>query len=234
MKSKESMKNELMNAPQIKPISTDDKKAYRSLISGIEKEISKVEKSYLEIAKKIYLIHSKELFQVDGYKNIYELSKDKFSLARGTTNNYINIITRFGARDEFTGEFTGNLRDEFLSYSSSKLIVMLGFSDSQLASCTPDMSVRQLKELRREFADSESLIESSDEAEPDNEEEPIIDVEAEELTEIEKKSKSVLIAEVDDIFNLSDEVKESILDASEDFRKSMKGKKVRFRISIVW
>lgn len=245
----EKVKDELMNQP-LQQFSNLDKKEYQTIIKGIVSEISKVEKSYLAIAFKLFQIYDKKLYTIDNFQTIYDFAKDTFSLSRGTCNNYINIVQQFG---EYTVDeknfitYTGKLNPAFEKFSSSKLIVMLGLPNHILDTLSPDMTVVQIKDIKREYNDMNSAIE---ETENDSESKDIVDTTSKdvtdddsdddsenddfELTSDEKKAKSIRIALVDDLLNLSDDICEMVSDAFEDFTAKYPDKKPSFDIRLVW
>lgn len=128
--------------------STADKAMYSRLVKGINEELSKVEKSYLVMAFKVHHVYVQNLFKIDGFKNIYEWSAKKFRLARGTTNNYINICKTFG-KIEKDGTCK-ELLPQYAVFSSSQLIVMLSMDEMTRELISSDMTVKQIKEKKKE------------------------------------------------------------------------------------
>lgn len=110
----------------------------------IRVEYGKVEKSFLNIAISLHWIYDNAGYKPLGYDNIYDFAKKEFDIARGTCCNFINLVERFGARDEL-GNFTGELAPEYEAYSSSKLILMLNLKDEEIEKLSPTMSVREMK-----------------------------------------------------------------------------------------
>lgn len=116
---------------------------YRKAIST---EYGKVEKSFLNIAFSLHWIYDNDGYKPFGYDNIYDFAKQEYDIARGTTCNFINIVDRFGERDELGG-FTGKIAGEYKDYSSSKLLEMLKLTDEEIAKLSPELSVRELKKV---------------------------------------------------------------------------------------
>ena len=141
---------------QQEKIQAEDKRLYRRCVSSIEREYKKVESSSLNIAFLLYSVYAKKLYKIDSYKNIYDFAKDKFELARGTTNNFINICERFGVKDD--QGFVTALQEQYKDYGMSKLSVLLNCPDSFIEQCDPVMSVRTIREMKREYTD---LLEAS-------------------------------------------------------------------------
>lgn len=126
-------------------ISKEETDMFNKLDSTIRQGMESVEKTSLDIAFAIFQIQQRGLFKVEGYKNIYDYCASKYGIARGTVNNFTQIVCRFGERIENGTTVENKICDKYASFSSSKLIVMHGFSDEELSDITPDMSVRQIK-----------------------------------------------------------------------------------------
>lgn len=174
-KKSSKLKNEVANAmPAPTPL---DKKIYKSLTTSISRELSKVEASYLKVAITLYMIHDGKLYTVDNFNNIYDFAADMFSLSRGTVNNFINIVDSFCISLP-DGSF--ELRDRFKDFTSSQLVCLLKMPKQFIDSITPDMSVRAIKDKRREY---KALME--DTANSD-----IIDVDSHEISDTESEPDS--------------------------------------------
>ncbi|SHK99465.1 hypothetical protein [Hespellia stercorisuis] len=160
----EKVKQEIISASDnaVTLFSKADKQKYNRILKSIDTELNKVEKSYLAIAFKVHALYKDKLFEIDGFKNIYELAQEKYNLSRGTCNNYINIVDKFGHWDKETGDYTG-LQEQYQNFKSSQLILMLSMTDEQRAMVKPDMTIREIREYRA-LCDSQS---AEDELEDD-------------------------------------------------------------------
>lgn len=195
-----------------------DKKLYKSLVSTIDREYKKTELSYLKIATTLYRIYEDSMFVLEDYKNIYDFGMERFSLARGTVNNFVNLVKQFCEQTE-SGEYV--LKEGYDRFSSSQLIVMLGMPNEFIASIAPDMSVRSIKDKKREY---KQLIDSSAECET-------VDSEEESHEKPEKTGNKCFLFETFDYSDFTDVEKISVIeDTYNDFVKANKGKKVKFRL----
>lgn len=75
-------------------------------------------------------------------KNIYEYAEQEFRLSKSTVCNLIGIVSRFG-------NMRSSLKNEYEKYIYSQLCEMLPLTDNQLGLVTPDMTVREIKSLRK-------------------------------------------------------------------------------------
>lgn len=112
----------------------------------VKSSIGKIDKSFESIAFDLYWIYSKQAYRSCGYATITDYSDDKFGYAKTTCYSLIGVVDRFAKRDQ-----NGLLLEEFDSrikgYSVSKLSLMVGLTDEQIASLKPEMSVRAIKKF---------------------------------------------------------------------------------------
>lgn len=121
-------------------------------------EYGKVEQSYWNIASSIHWLYDNNGFIPLGYQNIYDLAKQEFGIARSTTCGFINIVGRFGERNEL-GNFTGKIDSKYEAYSSSKLLLLLDLTDEEIEKLPPTLSVREMKKkIKVMLTDSENTI----------------------------------------------------------------------------
>ena len=133
----------LMNLPV-----ANNSKTLKSLTSIIGKELNKVESSYLKVATTLYQIYVGKLFALEDYSNVYDFADDKFNLSRGTVSNFINIVSNFC---EQLSDGSYKLKEEFKDFKPSQLVVLLNMPQDFISAISPDMSVRAIKEVKREY-----------------------------------------------------------------------------------
>lgn len=129
--------------------------------TSIHKSLNSVQSSFTRIAFDLHWILSSSAFKLLGYKNVYDYAAKEHGIAKGTCNNFINIVERFAVRDE-AGNVVEQIRPELKDYQSSKLIVLLGVEDAQLTEFSVDMSVREMKKKVKDLngeADSDTTEE---------------------------------------------------------------------------
>lgn len=130
--------------------------------ASIHKSLNSVQSSFTRIAFDLHWILSSSAFKLLGYKNVYDYAAKEHGIAKGTCNNFINIVERFAVRDD-AGNVVEQIKPELKDYQSSKLIVLLGVEDVQLTEFSVDMSVREMKKKVKELsgeADSDTTEEA--------------------------------------------------------------------------
>lgn len=127
---------------------------------AIRQELRKVDSAFESIAFNLYWFYDKKAFEAVGYKNIYDMASKEFGIARGTTNNFINVVDRFAERDE-NGTVVEKISENFRDFKSSQLIAMLGKTNEELEDISPEMSVRDIKKALKGSSDSGDSLEES-------------------------------------------------------------------------
>lgn len=151
----EEKSKEVMNAPVIQPEVMSEFKKRCQLIT---RELKKVESSFLNIGFSLHWIYRTGAYQAMNYDTVYSFAKDKFGIARGTCNNFINVVETFGKKVD-NNTFIEELDEKYRSFSSSQLIALLGYINrggQELDCFTSDMSVREIKSL---IKDKENPVE---------------------------------------------------------------------------
>lgn len=126
-------------------VSAEDKKRYVECIEIVRN----FQNATLNAAFALYEINTKGLYRIDGYKNVQELGFDLFGLKKSSVYNLINIVDRFGEKIE-NGKPVEVIVDQYSGYSQSQLGVMVGHTDDELKNITPEMSVREIKEVLKQ------------------------------------------------------------------------------------
>jgi hypothetical protein len=147
---------------------------------SITSELSKVESSFTKIAFNLYWIKDHDAFKALGYKNIYDFAKVEFGIARGTCNNFINVVNRFAKRVD--GAVVEQIDDCYKGFKSSQLILMLDLSDSDIKKLDMGLSVRDMKkEIKKLTSDDTDGTTDSDSSSDDSQAENVVDVESKEV-----------------------------------------------------
>lgn len=90
------------------------------------------------------VIRDKELYREAGYENIWDYAAEKFGFSKSTASRYMTRNDKFSV-----GGNSPILAEEFREYSKAQLQEMLSLDAEQMSAVTPDMTVREIRELRR-------------------------------------------------------------------------------------
>lgn len=89
-------------------------------------------------------IRDNKTFEEDGYKSIYEFAEDVYGITRSTASRWMEINDKF-SKDGNSPE----LAAEYKEYGKSQLQEMLYLDNKQLEEVNPDMTVREIKGIRK-------------------------------------------------------------------------------------
>lgn len=82
-------------------------------------------------------------YREGGYEDIYEYCEDNFGFGRSSTNNFIRVYRQFGSNNGI------GLLDSYKAYSYSQLTEMCSMNMKQLNECNPEMTVRELRAVKK-------------------------------------------------------------------------------------
>lgn len=89
-----------------------------------------------------------------GYSSVYEYAEAELGFKKSSTKNFIAINYEFGCRDNrphgIAHERTMSLQPQYREFKYSQLCEMLSMSETQRKKVTPEMTVRQIRDLKRE------------------------------------------------------------------------------------
>ena len=126
----------------------EDKKNRNEIIKRfLTNEVNKYAHSQLKIAFVLKTVYDEKLYQIDGYKNIYDYAYDNYNIARGTCSNWLKVVDNFGVLNKQTGFY--GLDNKLQDFSITQLILIRGLTIEQIqaANITPDMSTREIKQV---------------------------------------------------------------------------------------
>ena len=98
------------------------------------------------IAIGYYLKHirDRQLYREAGYESIWDYASDRFGLSKSTTSRYIARNDKFSK-----GGNSPVLDSRYQDFGKAQLQEMLSLNSEQLEQVTPDMTVAQIREMRK-------------------------------------------------------------------------------------
>lgn len=126
----------------------EDKKNRNEIIKKfLFNEVNKYAHSQLKIAFVLKTVYEEKLYQIDGYKNIYDYAYDNYNIARGTCSNWLKVVDNFGVLNTQTGFYGLDYRLKDFSITQLILIRALNIDQIQAADIKPTMSTREIKQI---------------------------------------------------------------------------------------
>ena len=108
--------------------------------TSIRASLKDAARSVIAVGHYLKVIRDKELYREAGYENVWDYAADTFGFSKSTASRYM-------ARN--VGGNSPILAEEFREYSKAQLQEMLSLDAEQLENVTPDMTVKQIRELKK-------------------------------------------------------------------------------------
>lgn len=118
---------------------------YRDSIDIIKDESVKIQKSFVKIGWFLKHIRDNELYREDGYTTIWECAEDQLGYSQSTASRFINICEKFSK-----GNNSPELDEKYTGFDKSQMIEMLPMTSAQLEKVNPDMTVKEIRQLKNE------------------------------------------------------------------------------------
>ena len=117
---------------------------YQDSVDIIRKELNNIKQSFLAVGWHLKYIKDRGFYKKDGYTNIYDFAGDKFHMSQSNVSRYINLCERFSA-----GNGSLQLDKKYERFDYSQLTEMLPMKPEEQEKVTPDMTVRQIREMKK-------------------------------------------------------------------------------------
>lgn len=119
----------------------------------VKREMYEVASHFVYIGYCLWSVKQFNYYRSGGYADVYDYASQELGFKRTTTKNLIGISATFGNRyyHSFSSSIlpTADLQPVYQDFNYSQLTEMLSMSEKQRAQVTPDMSVRQIRELKK-------------------------------------------------------------------------------------
>lgn len=112
----------------------------KDCISG---SIKSMARSFVAVGFYLKHIRDHEFYLEDGYQDIWEFARETYGMSRSTASRWMEINDRFSV-----GGNSPNLADGYAVFGKSQLQEMLSLPEDKLQDVTPDMTVREIRELK--------------------------------------------------------------------------------------
>ena len=129
--------------------------SYQDSVDIINDELHKARKSFIKIGWYLKHINEANMYKEDGYANINDFAHDKFKISQSTTTRLIGLCCQFSV-----GHDSPELDEKYLDYNISQLFEMLPMLQEQREKITPDMTIRQIRDIKNE--DKEQSVDEND------------------------------------------------------------------------
>lgn len=116
---------------------------YREAKEIIRNKLQGMTQNFIGIGFYLRQIKESEGFQKDGYESIYEFAEDQYGIKRSTAIRWMQMNEKFSQ-----GGYSPFLDSGYKNFGKSQLQEMLYLDSEQLEEVTPEMTVREIREIR--------------------------------------------------------------------------------------
>lgn len=134
-----------MNIIKITDANTTGNKKLDNAINKIYTEFNKGIKASHTIARTLEKIKNEELFLAVGSSSFSDFCESRFGISKSQASRLVQISEKF--LNEKVIDENGKEFYTYEEYTTSKLVEMLKASSEQLGMITPDMTVKEIREL---------------------------------------------------------------------------------------
>ena len=139
---------------------------YEEYKAQLDKAITETTQDFVVIGHLLMQARDTDILSSSGYTSMGDFARSEYGLDESVTSRFINIAEKYG-------DGSGRLKAEYTAYTYSKLGEMLTLPSEVAAIVTPDMTVKDIREIKSEvqeeqqISDVEVMIEAAGQEEPD-------------------------------------------------------------------
>ena len=118
----------------------------------IQKDLESMSKKFITIGYYLKYIRDKKLYIQDGFESIWDFAQDTYGISKSTCSRWMHMNDKFSE-----GGNSPELRQEFASFGKSQLQEMLYLDDKQIEQAKPEMTAKEIREIRKPQNQEENL-----------------------------------------------------------------------------
>lgn len=139
---------------------------YEEYKAQLDRAITETTQDFVVIGHLLMQARDTDILSSSGYTSMGDFARSEYGLDESVTSRFINIAEKYG-------DGSGRLKAEYTSFTYSKLGEMLTLPSEVAAIVTPDMTVKDIREIKSEvqeeksISDVEVMIEASQQPDTD-------------------------------------------------------------------
>lgn len=118
--------------------------SYDSAKSIIRRDLESMSRKFITIGYYLKLIRDKEMYRQDGFRDIWEFTQDTYGISKSTCSRWMAMNDKFSQ-----GGNSPYLKEEYRDFGKSQLQEMLYLTDEQMEQARPDMTAKEIREIRK-------------------------------------------------------------------------------------
>lgn len=123
---------------------------YEEYKAQLDRAITETTQDFVVIGHLLMQARDTDILSSSGYTSMGDFARSEYGLDESVTSRFINIAEKYG-------DGSGRLKAEYASYTYSKLGEMLTLPSEVAAIVTPDMTVKDIREIKSEVQEEESI-----------------------------------------------------------------------------
>lgn len=127
-------------------------KNYEDFKKTLDIELQKNVDSFIKIGYLLKIARDTDILYKSGYKSVTEFAAAEYNLTKDVVSRYIAINDRYS--ENGYGE---QLRVEYRAFGVAKLAEMLTLSDEVIQSLSPELTRKEIQEVKREIKEEEKI-----------------------------------------------------------------------------
>ena len=132
----------------------------------IREKLENMAANYVAIGFFLRRAKEQELYRAGGYESIHDMAKTEFGMARQTTDHCMAVNRKFSKDGS-----SPMLAEQYRGFSKSQLQEMLYLTDEQLETVAPEMTVKEIRNVRKDSEPDEEQKMDVELKKPDREQE---------------------------------------------------------------
>lgn len=117
---------------------------YQEAKDILREKLDNMKMNFIAAGYYMKYIRDNELFREDGYESIWEFAEDNYGIKKSTASRWMAMNDKFSQ-----GGNSPILAEEYRGFEKSQLQEMLYLDGKQIETVTPDMTVKEIREVRK-------------------------------------------------------------------------------------
>ena len=117
---------------------------YEEAKNILREKMDNLKTSFIAAGYYLKYIRDHEQFREDGYESIWEFAEDNYGIKKSTASRWMAMNDKFSQ-----GGNSPILAEEYRGFEKSQLQEMLYLDDKQMETVTPEMTVKEIREVRK-------------------------------------------------------------------------------------
>lgn len=117
---------------------------YQEAKDILREKLDNMKMNFIAAGYYMKYIRDNELFREDGYESIWGFAEDNYGIKKSTASRWMSMNDKFSQ-----GGNSPILAEEYRGFEKSQLQEMLYLDDKQIETVTPDMTVKEIREVRK-------------------------------------------------------------------------------------